>query len=180
MFDEYYRALELVEGASLADVKAAFKRLALIYHPDRPGGDAERFKKISAAYTELKKYLEDGGGGEPFKDHFSSTNYSYSTDYNGFWEHVKKASEDAERNQNNYKKRWSGDWWFNPEPESGAESFSSTKPEAPSYATPFRCPTCSRGQIIIIVVTGLAGMFSNQSPIIKCSSCDFSHVTTKL
>lgn len=49
-----YDVLELPAGASREDVKRAFHRLAHIYHPDKPTGDAEKFKKISAAYSILK------------------------------------------------------------------------------------------------------------------------------
>lgn len=34
-------------------MRAAFKRLALQYHPDRPGGSSEQFQKISAAHRFL-------------------------------------------------------------------------------------------------------------------------------
>jgi curved DNA-binding protein CbpA len=52
-----YAILELPWGASEHEVRQAFKRLALRYHPDRNGGSAEaeaRFKLLSAAYQRLK------------------------------------------------------------------------------------------------------------------------------
>jgi ketosteroid isomerase-like protein len=48
--------LELSPGASLQDVKKAFRRLSLLHHPDRNPGDARaaaRFLKIKAAYDML-------------------------------------------------------------------------------------------------------------------------------
>ncbi|MFQ5896077.1 MAG: DnaJ domain-containing protein [Nitrospinota bacterium] len=49
---DYYEVLGLPEGASQEEVKRAYRRLALLHHPDRNPGDpeaAERFKGISEA-----------------------------------------------------------------------------------------------------------------------------------
>lgn len=43
------RELGLPEGAGLADVRSAFRALALVHHPDH-GGDAEVFRRIRAAH----------------------------------------------------------------------------------------------------------------------------------
>jgi len=48
----YYEALGLTDFASEAQIKAAFRELALKHHPDK-GGDAEQFKLISAAHQTL-------------------------------------------------------------------------------------------------------------------------------
>ena len=45
-----YEALELPRNATDADVKRAYKRLALIHHPDKPSGNTEKFNLISKAY----------------------------------------------------------------------------------------------------------------------------------
>jgi len=53
---EYYAILGLKEDASPEEVRKAYRRLALHYHPDRNRGDAgaeERFKAISEAYAVL-------------------------------------------------------------------------------------------------------------------------------
>jgi DnaJ-domain-containing protein 1 len=36
-------------GATEAEIKAAYKRLAMAHHPDRPGGSAEKMKHINEA-----------------------------------------------------------------------------------------------------------------------------------
>jgi hypothetical protein len=36
-------------GATEAEVKAAYKRMAMVWHPDRPGGSAEKMKDINEA-----------------------------------------------------------------------------------------------------------------------------------
>jgi curved DNA-binding protein len=53
---EYYTILGLKEDASLEEIRKAYRKLALHYHPDRNRGDAgaeERFKAISEAYGVL-------------------------------------------------------------------------------------------------------------------------------
>jgi curved DNA-binding protein CbpA len=57
-----YKVLELKEGASQKDVKAAFRRLAVRYHPDknpdRRSWSEEKFRQIYAAYETLLAQLE--------------------------------------------------------------------------------------------------------------------------
>lgn len=57
----YYTELELTEEATPAQIKAAFKKLALKYHPDKTEGDIakeERFKEINKAYQILSDPFE--------------------------------------------------------------------------------------------------------------------------
>lgn len=48
----YYEILGLKKKCKKKDIKIAYKKLAVKYHPDK-GGDIEKFKKISEAYTVL-------------------------------------------------------------------------------------------------------------------------------
>ena len=53
---EYYEILGLKTDASFEEIRKAYRKLALHYHPDRNRGDAtaeERFKAISEAYAVL-------------------------------------------------------------------------------------------------------------------------------
>ena|SRR2546421_2179848 len=53
---DHYATLAVERGASAAEIKAAYRRLALRYHPDRNPGDRaaeERFKEVSLAYAVL-------------------------------------------------------------------------------------------------------------------------------
>ena len=45
--------LEVSQGASEKDIRAAYKRKSLLAHPDRPGGSAEAFMKLGLAFETL-------------------------------------------------------------------------------------------------------------------------------
>src|SRR5918995_35571 len=86
---DYYDVLGVARGASDADLKAAFRRLAMQHHPDRNPGDREcehRFKECNEAYEVLRDpdkraaydrfghaAFEQGGGGHGFGADFGST-----------------------------------------------------------------------------------------------------------
>lgn len=50
---DYYDILGVKKDASDDEVKRAFRALAHKHHPDKPGGDAEKFKEINSAYQTL-------------------------------------------------------------------------------------------------------------------------------
>ncbi len=58
---DYYSALDISDGASQGEIKTAFRRLALKYHPDKNPGDQEaerKFKEIVVAYDVLADPLK--------------------------------------------------------------------------------------------------------------------------
>ncbi|HNT30497.1 MAG TPA: molecular chaperone DnaJ, partial [bacterium] len=50
---DYYEVLGVARNASQAEIKKAFRKLALQYHPDKGGGDEAKFKEINEAYEVL-------------------------------------------------------------------------------------------------------------------------------
>lgn len=89
MAKDYYKILGVEKNASADDLKKAFRGLAHKHHPDKPGGDAEKFKEINEAYQVLgdadkrAKYDQfgssafdgSGGGGNPFGGGFDFSGF---------------------------------------------------------------------------------------------------------
>ncbi len=53
---DFYELLGVSEDASQSDIKKAYRKLAVQYHPDKNPGDKEaerKFKQISEAYETL-------------------------------------------------------------------------------------------------------------------------------
>ena len=100
MGKDYYSILGIAKSASEADIKKAYRKMALKYHPDKnksPGAE-EKFKDIAEAYEVLSdkkkkaiydKYGEEGlkggassggGGHGPSMDGSHFTSYTFSGD----------------------------------------------------------------------------------------------------
>ena len=47
---DYYETLGVDRNASVDEIKKAYRKLAMRHHPDKPGGDAEKFKNINQAH----------------------------------------------------------------------------------------------------------------------------------
>jgi len=90
MADDYYKVLGLDKGASLEDIKKAYRKLALKYHPDRNPTDKkraeEKFKEISEAYAVLsdpeKRKQYDEFGTDAFRQKFSQEDIFRNFDIN--------------------------------------------------------------------------------------------------
>ncbi len=80
---DFYETLEVSKGATIAEIKKSYRRLAMKYHPDHNQGNAEaeaKFKAINEAYEVLKDeqkraaydryghaaFEQSAGGGNPF------------------------------------------------------------------------------------------------------------------
>jgi molecular chaperone DnaJ len=50
---DYYAILGIDENASADEIKKAFKKLAVQHHPDKKGGNKEKFQEINEAYQVL-------------------------------------------------------------------------------------------------------------------------------
>lgn len=67
---DYYEVLGVDKKASKEDIKKAFHKLAHKLHPDKSGGDADKFKEVSEAYSILsddKKRAEFDSYGRTFQ-----------------------------------------------------------------------------------------------------------------
>jgi molecular chaperone DnaJ len=79
---DYYQALGVMKSASSADIKKAYRKLALQYHPDRnKGKDAEaKFKEVTKAYEVLsdpqKRQTYDQFGHAAFEQGAGQNPYS--------------------------------------------------------------------------------------------------------
>ena len=78
MSEDYYNVLGVQKSASEEEIKKAYRKLAMKYHPDHTKGDKsaeEKFKKISEAYAVLsdkeKRKEYDTFGSEGFRQRFS-------------------------------------------------------------------------------------------------------------
>ena len=86
---DYYNTLGISKSASEADIKTAYRKMAMKHHPDR-GGDEKKFKEVTEAYETLsdpqKKQMFDMGvdpnaqhtsyrQGSPFEFHFNTGNF---------------------------------------------------------------------------------------------------------
>ena len=75
---DYYKALGIEKGASADDIKKAFRKLAVKYHPDRNPDDKgaeDKFKELNEAYAVLsdpeKKQQYDTYGSNGFHKQYS-------------------------------------------------------------------------------------------------------------
>ncbi len=61
----YYAALELKPGAAFPEIKAAYKRLVKVYHPDKYHNDEKKRKyaeQVTQKLNEAYRYFEDKFG----------------------------------------------------------------------------------------------------------------------
>lgn len=87
---DYYNILGVTKTASQADIKKAYRKASMRWHPDRPDGDDRKFREINEAYDTL---------GDPEKRHaydnptpqfrfdtggFRTTNNPFADFMNGF------------------------------------------------------------------------------------------------
>ena len=92
---DYYEVLGIGKGASDDEIKKAFRRKAIEFHPDKEGGDEAKFKEVNEAYEVLKdgskrqRYDQfghagvggAGGGGNPFGGGFGGQGQEMHFDF---------------------------------------------------------------------------------------------------
>ena len=85
---DYYDVLGVSKSASADDIKKAYRKLAMQYHPDKNPGDnaaAEKFKEASEAYEVLsdaaKRQRYDQYGHEGMKSAFGQGGFDFGRDF---------------------------------------------------------------------------------------------------
>jgi curved DNA-binding protein len=85
---DYYKILGIGKNASDSEIKKAYRKLAMKYHPDHTKGDKaaeEKFKKISEAYAVLsepeKRKQYDTFGSADFQQRFSQEDIFRNFDF---------------------------------------------------------------------------------------------------
>lgn len=87
---DYYKTLGLEKGASADDIKKAFRKLAVKYHPDRNPNDKaaeDKFKELNEAYAVLsdpeKRQQYDTFGSSGFHQQYSQEDIFRGFDFGG-------------------------------------------------------------------------------------------------
>lgn len=98
---DYYKVLGVAKSASGEDIKKAYRKLAVKYHPDKTKGDKaseERFKEISEAYAVLsdseKRKEYDTFGQTGFQQRYSQEDIFRSADFSDIFRDTGFAPED--------------------------------------------------------------------------------------
>ena len=88
IFKDYYKILNVTKNATAEELKKSYRKLAMLYHPDKNPGDKkseEKFKEIAEAYDVLseadKRKDYDNFFGKRQSASNYSKNYTYSNPY---------------------------------------------------------------------------------------------------
>jgi curved DNA-binding protein len=92
-YNDYYKVLGIAKNASQEDIKKAYRKLAIQYHPDKNKSDKqaeERFKEVGEAYEVLKdpekrrKYDQLGANWKNYQNGgFDFSNFGGATNHRG-------------------------------------------------------------------------------------------------
>lgn len=85
---DYYEILGVARNTDAEEIKKAYRKLAMKYHPDRNPGDAAaeaKFKELSEAYEVLsdsnKRHMYDQYGHDGMKQAFGPGGFDFSRDF---------------------------------------------------------------------------------------------------
>lgn len=81
---DYYQILGLNKTASVDEIKRAYRKLALQYHPDKGGGNEAKFKEINEAYQVLSDPQKRSQYDQFGRTDFSAGNGQGGNPFGGF------------------------------------------------------------------------------------------------
>jgi curved DNA-binding protein len=88
----YYDILGVPEHATQDEIKKAYRKLALQYHPDRNSGHDEKFKEVALAYETLgnegSRQAYDAKRRDPFSDPNFFNNFQNSGNFSDLFEQM--------------------------------------------------------------------------------------------
>jgi len=100
MFDHHYKTLGIPPSSSLAEIKKAYKVLALKFHPDRNNGDSKseaKFREVAEAYSALSDSVKreksrgpTAGYEAPFR-RYNHKGEPRNSAFRSFWDTIKAA-----------------------------------------------------------------------------------------
>jgi curved DNA-binding protein len=100
-YKDYYQVLGLKKGASPEEIKRAYRKLAVKYHPDKNQGNKEaeeKFKEINEAYAVLsdpkKKDQYDQFGSTGFHQRYSQEDIFRGFDVGDLFKDMGYGTED--------------------------------------------------------------------------------------
>jgi curved DNA-binding protein len=86
---KYYETLGITKGATAAEIKSAYRKLAAIHHPDR-GGNPDRMQTINEAYDTLKDTAKRSQYDNPRPQH--SGGFHTSQDFEDVMQHFRSGN----------------------------------------------------------------------------------------
>ncbi len=114
---DYYKVLGLTKGVSQEEIKKVYRKLALLYHPDRvqePGKKQaeEKFKEIAAAYYVLgdvkrrKEYDDYKQGDYSFRSGPGAGDFASQSgfDFNDLMKHFRNAEAESTKQKDNFSR----------------------------------------------------------------------------
>ena len=140
-----YQILGVQKGASQKEIKSAYRKLSLKYHPDRNKSekDGEKFKQIIEAYQTLK--LEE-------KKKSKRSEVDIANTYTEFWKQYDKKVNEEQSNRANFA------GFQNPFGVNVPERYSHNQEKAPSQIST---------HVILYVGLGLVAIWIILSEILK-------------
>ncbi|XP_041452293.1 dnaJ homolog subfamily B member 9-like [Drosophila obscura] len=118
-YQDHYSVLEVKSCATFQEIKKAYHKMALRYHPDKNKGGEEQFKKVDWAYRVLKDPQKRTEFDQIYKQNKKHNNYQNKSE-KPKWKNPPKSSHDdgfrpnSSNTYNNYQNKSEKPKWKNP------------------------------------------------------------------